>query len=467
MTQHAVAAVLVATGLFAPCVRADEPRVLLEVGRDYPETRWFSVCPVTVHPRTTPLLAIAGFSQTGYGDVADVSVFELAEDAKPKLHWRLMRGQAEPSSIRTLRAADLDGDRREELIALGRVGDEDVNSRGELQVFQADEEHWKPIARERWQSGQYTHGYGMEVADLDGDAKPEIVTGGFFLKGDREQAEVRVWRLEDSRLKLIASAAWGADAGHTRINSICVGDVTGDGRVEIVSAGRTGQIKEDEHVTTNEADQLIVWRFEQTRLVRLMDFESPRTTRSRFRELKLVDLDGSAGLELLAVGRQDPPQAPGARRGSGGGGGGGTGGGGGKGTGGGRAAAELSAPVRPLFSVLKVQDGALTRICHADFGDALGEVRDLAAFRTADGNLQIVTITANDLKPNRIARLDFWQYKDSALQAKTKRTAALGDETRARQIILWGPNNRRRILTVGFVMRGQQILGQMLDWGSL
>jgi hypothetical protein len=473
-SRFAVAAALVLSGMLTAFLRAEEARILLEAGRDYPETRWFDACPVNVQSGEAPLLAVAGFSQAGQGDIADLSVFAMGDDANPTLRWRLLGGGREPSSIRTLRAADLDGDQRDELVALGRVGNERVSSRGELQVFRYGEEQWKPIDLQRWQSGQYTHGFGMDIADLVGDQRPEIITSGFFLKGEREQGELQVWQLEESRLKLIASTSWGAGSGHTRINSVCVGDVTGDGQVEIVSAGRTGQIKEGEHVTTQEADQLIVWRFEHTRLERYAAYESAPRTRSRFRELQLVDLDGKPGLEILAVGRQDPPNSLGGGPGTGGGGGArtggggaGTGGGGGKGTGGGRAAAEQSAPVRPLVSMFKLQDGSLKRVCNADFGDSLGEVRDITAVRDHTGDFQIVTITASELKPNRTARLDVWQLKDSSLQAKSKRTVTLGDETRARQIVLWGPDGERRVLTVGFVQRSEQILGQMLDWGSL
>ena len=459
-------------GVTLDASQADDARVLLEVGRDYPETRLFDACHVRLSPNAMPLLAVAGFTQTGQGDIADLSVFEWSGGEKPILRWRLLRGGAGASSIRTLRAADLDGDGRDELIALGRIGDEHTDSRGELQVFRHDEAQWKPIALERWQSGQYTHGYGMDIADLGGDRSLEIITGGFFGRGEREEAELRVWKLKGERLALIASTSWGSESGLTRINSIRVGDITGDGKPEIVSAGRTGQIKAGEHVTTHEADQLVVWRLDGTRLIRQTVYESDPADRSRFRELRLADLDGLPGLELLAVGRHEPALSSGLGKG-GGGGGKGTGGGRGTGTGGGRAAAEQSPPVRPLFSVFKLQDGSLKRLSEADFGDSLGEVRDVVTTRDKNGAMQAVTIAASELKPDRTARLDLWQLHGLSLESKSKRIVVLGDETRARQIILWGLGSssgrggERRIITVGFVQRGEQILGQMLDWGPL
>src|SRR5262245_39817966 len=408
--------------------RADDARVVLEVGRDFPETRFFDACHVKLDPTAAPLLAVAGFSQTGQGDIADLSVFEWSGTENPVLRWRLLRGGAGASSIRTLRAADLGGDGRDELIALGRIGDEHADSQGELQVFRHDKVQWKPIALQRWQSGQYTHGYGMDIADLDGDQSLEIITGGFFARGEREEAELRVWKLKDEQLVLIASTSWGSESGHTRINSIRVGDITGDGKPEIVSAGRTGQIKAGEHVTTHEADQLVVWRLEGTRLIRQTAYESDPADRSRFRELRLADLDGLPGLELLAVGRHEPAVVLGRGKGGGGGGGKGTGGGRGTGTGGGRAAAEQSPPFRPLFSVFKLQDGSLKRLSEAGFGDSLGEVRDVVTTRDKNGAIQAVTITASELKPDRTARLDVWQLQGLSLESKSKRIVVLGDE---------------------------------------
>src|SRR5438874_2329247 len=84
---------------------------------------------------------------------------------------------------------------------------------------------------------------------MDGDGSLEIVTGGFFARKEHEQAELRVWKLRGEQITLIGSTSWGSESGHTRINSVRVGDVTGDGKPEIVSAGRTGQIKAGEHLT--------------------------------------------------------------------------------------------------------------------------------------------------------------------------------------------------------------------------
>jgi hypothetical protein len=237
-----------------------------------------------------------------------------------------------------------------------------------------------------------------------------------------------------------------------------------------VTAGRTGQIKPEEHVTTEESNQIIVWRLESEQLTQVATYSGEPEARSRIRELKLANVDAEPGLELVAVGRQAPARTPGSGggrgNGTGGGRGDGSGGGRGDGSGGGRRNAE-AAPLRPLFAIFQLQGDQLRRTANADFGDALGETRDVAISRNATGSTTLLTITADDLKPQRQARLEAWQFADGSLQSTGSSTATLGDETRARQLLLWEDAGAERILTIGFVHRDEQILGQILDWGPV
>lgn len=447
---------------------AQEPRILLETGRDYPETRLFSACQIDGDPGSSPQLAVAGFSRAGQHDLADVAAYDFAGESLT-LRWRVLRGGPESSSIRTLRAADLDADGRQELIALGRNGDEHVDSRGELQVFRRRDEQWQLVDLARWQSGRYTHGYGMDVADLDGDGIIEIVSGGFFLPNDGgEQGELRVWHLVDGKLTGLAETHWGSEAGNTRVNAVCVGDVTGDGRLEIVTAGRAGQIKTDTSGTTAEADELIVWTFDESRLTRMAEFTNSPEARNRFRALTLADIDGKPGSELIAAGSRElqRPRGDGSGGGRGAGSGGGRSNGSGRGTGGRGAGTGPRKPaMRPAMIVLQIQGGELKMVGNADFADALGEVRDVAVLRDAGGASHVLTISASEFEPERQTRLDVWQSDGLSLTRAGGRTAQLADDTRAREFVIWSKPASRQVLTIGFVHRGEQILGQILDWG--
>ena len=102
------------------------------------------------------------------------------------------------------------------------------------------------IARAEWQPARYTHGYGLDLGDLDGDGTPEIVTGGFQGDGDGEHGFVRVWALRGGRLVSRAELVLDGEGASTmRINGLALGDVDGDGRPEIVVAGRRGPRKAD------------------------------------------------------------------------------------------------------------------------------------------------------------------------------------------------------------------------------
>jgi hypothetical protein len=427
---------------------AAEPRVLLEVGRDYPETRLFSACLWKGGKEASPRLAVAGFSQTGDGDVADLAVYDISDTAAV-LQARIMRRGDGRSSIRTLRAADLDGDGNDELIALGRAGDEEADSTGQLQVYSVRDHFLQLVASASWQSGQYTHGYGMDLADLDGDGRTEIITGGFFRGNDREQAELRVWQLNGPQLRLQTSQSWGSETGDTRLNAVCVGDVTGDGRIDIVTAGRTGQVHGPDDTNQAEADQITVWSLKDQQLRRVANYQGDVKNRSRFREVRLANIDGRDGLEIIAAGRTEN-----SGRGRG------TGGGGGKGTGGG---GRTAGAIRPVLQALRVEGEGLVVITEAPWGDILGEVRDIATLRRGD-KLQVVTVLADDLKPERQARLTLWEADGDRLKLRESWTTSSGDETRARQIVAWPVAEGSRLLTVGFVKRGDQILGQIIAW---
>ena len=117
------------------------------------------------------------------------------------------------------------------------------------------------------------------------------------------------------------------------------------------------------------------------------------------------------------------------------------------------------------MSVFRVDGDSLVRVSEADFGDSFGEVRDVAVLQPANAPARAITITADELTPRLSARLDVWQLEELDLKPVSRQVVSLGDETRARQICLWGPSDQPRVFTIGFVSRNAQILGQILDWG--
>jgi hypothetical protein len=138
----------------------------------------------------------------------------------------------------------------------------------------------------------FTHGYAMELADLDGDGRIEILSAGFCGDETRQSADVRVFEERgDGRLEERDDGPFAELAVPIRVNAMAVGDLDGEGREEVVIGGRTGE-------GSSARGALAAWSGGRTRYAILGDGRA-----SRFRALLIEDLDGDGREELLAGGR--------------------------------------------------------------------------------------------------------------------------------------------------------------------
>ena len=89
------------------------------------------------------------------------------------------------------------------------------------------------------------------VSDVDGDGKPEIITVGRSSNNTQSaMAELSVFRWNGNSLTLIKSVDWN---GHA--NSVYAYDLNNDGQTEIVTAGYSNNLN-------NSRGQLRVWQFD-------------------------------------------------------------------------------------------------------------------------------------------------------------------------------------------------------------
>lgn len=92
------------------------------------------------------------------------------------------------------------------------------------------------------------------VGDVDGDGKPEIITVGTSSNSTQSPAELSIFRWNGNRVILLAKVDWN---GHA--NSVYAYDLNRDGKTEIVTAGYSNSLN-------NSRGQLRVWQFDGTNL---------------------------------------------------------------------------------------------------------------------------------------------------------------------------------------------------------
>ena len=141
----------------------------------------------------------------------------------------------------------------------------------------------------------YTHGYPLIQADINGDGKNEIIYGGFSGDNDRDHADLKVFSIgEHGHLSRIRGLQTNRlDTLRLRVNALTSGDFNGDGRSEVVAAGRT-VTKDVEHAAFAVfSDQTLIWK------------QVNGLAPCRYRYAMVTDMTGDGHLELVVGGRID------------------------------------------------------------------------------------------------------------------------------------------------------------------
>jgi len=102
----------------------------------------------------------------------------------------------------------------------------------------------------------------VNVADVDGNGIPEIVTGGFSYDGAKAEGQFRIWNWSGGVLNLEKSWEW-VNLDITQITSMSINDVDGDGKKEIVTSGVTaGYGSWAQNAPNKERAELKVWSWD-------------------------------------------------------------------------------------------------------------------------------------------------------------------------------------------------------------
>ncbi|MCW5801778.1 MAG: VCBS repeat-containing protein [Deltaproteobacteria bacterium] len=413
----------------APLERAS---VVREEKSDKGETRLFSGGAADLDGDGMLELVAGGFSATDKGRRPTIIVYRQSGDTWSPLAeagW----DEGEGSTVRNIELADVDGDGKPEIIALGKIGATSHEAKARVTVLALEAGKLVKRAEADWIDGQYTHGYGLAVGDLDGDKKLEIVTGGLQFDGKVETGYVRVWSLDKGTLVVRAKTVLdGQGSPSMRVNDIAIGDLDGDDKPELLVVGRHGPLKTKESKESldqrREVGDLTVLSFAGDKLTARTRYSWAKGSSLRVRSVVVADLDGDERNEIVVGGQYD-------------------------------------AEGRAALAVFGFDKGALVLRDDASstVAGVTGEVKDLVVAGTGK-DVRVLTTGVMGDKPGRHGDVTAWRLEGGKLVADTKVVSRNGDETRARAVVVVPGKAGSSVLTIGHAKNQATMVGQVLEW---
>ena len=169
-----------------------------------------------------------GYYNDGVRNIAQLIEWNGANLAVDRLAGWYWTGN---TVINSVAVGDADNDGETEVVTGGYYND------GPRNVAQLIEWNGANLAVDRL-TGWYWTGNTVinlvAVGDADNDGQTEVVTGGYYNDGTRNNAQLIIWSGSGLAAENIKTWYW---TGNTAINSVAVGDVVGDSLAEVVAGG--------------------------------------------------------------------------------------------------------------------------------------------------------------------------------------------------------------------------------------
>ena len=141
-----------------------------------------------------------------------------------------------------------------------------------------------------WYWTSHTEIDSVALGNVDGDSAVEIVTAGYYNDGARQVAQLCVWNGATLASENIKTWYW---TSHTYIDSVALGNVDGDGQIEIVTGGSY-------YAGANYVSQLCVWSGATLALENVKTWQW--TDDTPIRSVALGNVDGDSAMEIVTGG---------------------------------------------------------------------------------------------------------------------------------------------------------------------
>jgi len=199
-------------------------------------------------------IIVAGYSDSLENSKGLISIWHLNDqklELKAMTTWQLAEGSAKTiaggnqgnTAVNNVKAADLDGDGRKEIVTAGFAYDS-AKVNAQIKVWHFNSGKLIEHSTREWASDYMTEAKSIALNDVNGDGKVEIVQSGITAakdsfnnpEGVHDRGQLRVWSYSPTGLGLIVSKDWTFDEGACAWN-VGVGDVDNDGAAEIITVG--------------------------------------------------------------------------------------------------------------------------------------------------------------------------------------------------------------------------------------